>query len=130
MSKVLHDDLYDSGLGELALNCDGLTVCTSDVLNGAVGDYAKCSSTSALTGIVTMSGPSFTLSDGDTSGRKVAVSEQADILVTTGGAAEHVALLDTINSKVLAITSCPSETLDAAGFVTVPTFDIEMLDPV
>lgn len=131
MPKFLHNDIFDNGLSEFAAQCDEMTICTSDVETTGVPNYIKCSSTSALIDTpIALTGGSFAITDGDASGRKVTIAEQADVTIDTTGTAEHICLLDSVNSKVLAITTTPSEGVTATNQVSVPAFDIELLDPV
>jgi hypothetical protein len=68
----------------------------------------------------------FTIGNGDTNGRKLAVAQQTDIDIDTSGTATHVVIDDGTN---LYITTCTSQALTDTGTVTVPTWDIEVSDP-
>jgi hypothetical protein len=43
--------------------------------------------------------------------------------------AAHVALADSVNSKLLYVTTCTSQVLTAANTVTVPAWIIQLADP-
>lgn len=123
MGKALHDDVLD-GLGNyLKTNCNKVTVCSAQPTT-----YAEGNATYALADVVTDS-TDFTLANGDTSGRKVTVAQQATVPIDTSGTATHVAYLDTVNSKLLGCTTCTSQALTAGGTVTIPAHDIETGDP-
>ena len=127
--KFLHDDVLAGGLDFIVANCDGCFVCTSDVATTGVPDWTKISDTQRLTSLHSMDSADFTESDGDLSGRKLAVSEQVDIPVTADGTAAHVVLVDNGNSQVLVITECTPEAILNGNLTTVPTWDIEIEDP-
>lgn len=129
MAKYSEDDILDAGLQYIIDECDGLTVCTSDVTTASVPDYTKVSSTSALIAVHTMASGDFTIADGDVSGRKVTIAAQNDLPITTTGTAEHICLIDTVGSVVLYMTTCTAQSLTSGNNVSVPAWDIELRDP-
>ncbi len=70
----------------------------------------------------------FTVSDGDTDGRKVRVGAKAGIPVFRTANADHVALLDHVNRRLLAVTTCGSTALASGGTVDIAAFDYEVGD--
>jgi hypothetical protein len=68
----------------------------------------------------------YTIANGDTSGRKLTVAQQASISISASGTATHVVLDDGTN---IYVTTCTSQALTSGGTVTVPAFDIEVADP-
>lgn len=127
MAKFIHDDVLDVLLTYIADNTKRLTVC-----NAQPTTYAEGNATFALADITTtegLGGGDFSLANGDASGRKLTIAQQADIPIDTSGTATHIALLDVDNSKLLAVTTCTSQVLTAGGTVTTPAFDIEVSDP-
>ena len=127
--KFLHDDVLAGGLDYIVANCDGCFVCTSDVATTGIPDWSKVSGTSALTSLNVMSGVDFSESDGDISGRKLEVAEQADISITADGTAEHIVLVDNGSTKILVITECTPEAILSGNLTTIPAWDIEIEDP-
>ena len=126
MAKTMHNDVYDAALNYIKNNCDVIYACSAAPTN-----FTEASATYALADHVMASGD-FTVGDGDTNGRKVAVAEQAAILIDATGTFTHVALCDTVTSKVLAVDAlAASQALTTGGgnTVTIPTFDIEIADP-
>lgn len=123
MSKVVHDDVLDAALDKTA-TCVMMRVCS-----GNPADRAEAI-TNTLANVVLTAGDGngdFTIADGDTSGRKVTVAQQADISVSATGTAAVVTLddgtdmlLKTDLSSTLALTS--------GGTVTVNAFDQEIAD--
>lgn len=89
--------------------------------------YAEATSTYMLAEIVIDSGD-FAKADGDTSGRKLTIAQQADVTVTNTGDATHVALVSTADSVLRYVTTCDTVTLTAASTVTFPAWDIEIAD--
>lgn len=127
MAKFINDAVLDVLLTYIADNTKRITVCTSQPTT-----YTEGNSTYALADITTtegLAGGDFSLANGDTSGRKLVIAQQADVPVDTSGTALHVALLDVDNTTLLAVTTCTSQALTSGNTVTIPTFDIEVSDP-
>ena len=129
MSKWIDPDTIDLTLLDIKNNCNALRICTSDVLTGGVGDYSKCTGASALTGNITVTSGSFTIADG-TTGRKITVAEQTAIPVTATGTAAHLALLDTIETRVIAIATTRSKSLTESTETDLTEFSINLPQPV
>lgn len=123
MGKLVHDDVLDGAWNIIKNNCTRITVCSTQPTT-----YAEANATYALAD-VTVDSADFTNADGDTSGRKCTVGAQNSVLVDTGGSAQHIALLDVTNSKLLYVTTCTSKTVVASDYVNIPAFDLEILDP-
>lgn len=71
----------------------------------------------------------FTLAAGDVSGRKVTVAGKADLAVLVDGTADHVALLDTVGSRLLYVTTCPAQGVVTGGTVSFDEWSVEIGDP-
>jgi len=123
MAKSVHDDVLDGALNIIKNNCTRMTACTTQPTT-----YTEGNSTYALAD-VTMTAGDFTVGNGDTNGRKVAVAAKSAVTVDTTGDAKHVALLDVGNSKLLYVTTCTTQTLTGGNTVNFPTWDIEIADP-
>lgn len=123
MGKALHDDVLDGVGSYIRTNCTRITVCSAQPTT-----YAEGNATYALADVTVDTGD-FTLGNGDTSGRKVAVAQQAAVPVDASGTATHVAYLDVTNSKLLGCTTCTSQALTSGNTVTIPAHDIETGDP-
>lgn len=72
----------------------------------------------------------FALAPGDVSGRKVSVAARAEVPVVESGIADHVALVSTMSSNLLYVTTCPPQALVAGGTVDFGSWSIELSDPV
>lgn len=81
---------------------------------------------------VAMAGADFTIANGDGVGntpRKVTMSAKNAVTVTNTGTATHVALLDTVNSLLLLVTTCTSQSLTSGNTVNFPSWKIEVAAP-
>ncbi|WP_416909132.1 MAG: hypothetical protein ACMVO5_05910 [Polymorphobacter sp.] len=72
----------------------------------------------------------FSVGDGDISGRKVAVAAKLGLNVLTPGTADHVALLDDVNARLLYVTTCPAQLLPSGGTVNIASWNVEIGDPI
>ncbi len=110
--------MLDAALSYISSNATELYVCSQQPTTRAEAI------TYGLTGAAT---PSFqSPANGDASGRKLAVDEEADITVTADGDATHIALCS--GTVLLYVTTCTSQALTSGNTVTVPTWDIEIAD--
>jgi hypothetical protein len=124
MGKIVHDDVLDGMLNVLKNNCTRVVVCSTQPTT-----FTEGNATYALAD-VTVAATDFTVAD-DTSGRKVTFGGKSNVLIDASGTAQHIALLDVSNSKLLYVTTCTSQALTANGSntVTIPTFKISVADP-
>lgn len=127
MSKWISDtslDVFLQGIDD----CTLLTVCSAQPTT-----YTEASSTYALADVALTAGDGngdYTIANGDVSGRKLTIAQQASITIDSSGTATHVALSISGSSTLVAVTTCTSQVLTAGGTVTVPAWDIEIADPV
>jgi hypothetical protein len=124
MAKFANDDVMDAALAKVA-TCTRMDVCSTQPTN-----LTEATSTYSLADVTLTAGDGngdYTIANGDASGRKVSVAQQANIDIDSSGTAEHVALSD--GSDLLYVTTCTSQALTAGGTVTVPAWDIEIADP-
>lgn len=128
MGKLVADAVLDAALQYLEDNVDFISVC-----EGATTTYEHAHSnkgTGAGKVLASSSTPTFTgPAEGDTSGRKTTVDEEASMSVSVSGTADHVALCDTVSSALLYVTTCTSQVLTSGNTVTIPAWDIEISDP-
>lgn len=121
MAKFVPDSTLNSMLNVFEA-ATVLFICSSQPTT-----YAEASSTYALADVVIDSGD-FTKADGDTSGRKTTVAQQAGITIDTSGTAAHIAIGISGSSTLLAVTTCTSQAVTAGNTATVNAFDIEVGD--
>jgi len=126
MAKSIHDNVLDGALDVIATATE-ITVCSAQPTT-----YTEAHTTYMLAAHVMTAGDGngdYTISNGDSSGRKVRMTQQADISITNSGTATHIALTLTGSSLLLLVTTCTSQALTAGNTVTIPAFDDEIADP-
>lgn len=123
MTKFVNDAVLDVALDEIKQNCDKLVACDQYPTT-----FAEANATYALADVARVPGD-FTISDGDTNGRKVRSAGVNGVTVDADGDADHVAWLDTGNSRILAVTECNLQQLVSGSTVDFPPFDYEIADP-
>ncbi len=124
MVRFADDSLMDTMLESLKTRPNLLTV--------TVGQPAGRTSAITIGGQalaqVTMISTDFTgPQDGDVSGRKLIVTQQAGLTVSATGDADHVCL--TTAASLLYITTATTQTLTSGNSLTVNAWDVEVLDP-
>jgi hypothetical protein len=118
MGKWQNDLMLDAALDYISSNATEYYVCTAQPTDRANAIATK------LAGAAT---PSFQANaNGDVSGRKLTVDQEADMSITASGDATHVALCS--GTVLLYVTTCTTQTLTSGGTVTIPAFDIEIAD--
>lgn len=126
MGKSVHNDVLDAALSYISGNADGISVCETEPTSYAEATTNKGGGGNKLAATT----PSFTgPADGDTSGRKVTSDQKTGVSVDVTGDADHVALTDSGNTKLLYVTTCTQQTLTSGNTVTIPAWDIEIADP-
>lgn len=118
MGKASSDGYIDGGLDAIA-GSTVLHVCSAEPANFA-GIAAV-----TLADVIVDSGD-FTKAAGDVSGRKLTVAQQSAVPIDNTGDANHIVLTDGTD---IAVTTCTSQGLIAAGTVTVPAWAIEVQAP-
>ena len=118
MGKAATDGFIDGGL---------------DAIDGSTRLTVQPSEPTSITDInnnllatVVIDGTDFTKANGDVSGRKLTVAQQASMSISASGTATHVVIDDGTDFYV---TTCTSQALTSGGTVTVPAWDIEIADP-
>jgi len=129
MAKRCHSDVLDAALQYIEDNCDRISVCETEptsyaeaTTNKGGGGYKL-----AISSTPTFTGPAA--GDGGGYSRKTAVDEEASISVDVSGDAQHIALADSLNSKLLYVTTCTLQAVTSGNTVTIPTWDIEIGTP-
>jgi len=120
MAKFANDSVMDAALDKIATGTI-MNVCSAQPTT-----RTEATSTYSLADVVLDSGD-YSKANGDASGRKVTIAQQANIPIDTSGTATHVAICD--GSSLLLVTTCTSQALTSGGTVTVPAFDDEIADP-
>lgn len=79
---------------------------------------------------VTLSSSDFDVAPGETSGRRIGISAKAGVPVLAAGLADHVALVDSEQNRLIYVTTCPPQPVSAGGSVNFAGWSIEIGDPV
>lgn len=122
MGKYVNDAVLDAALDKIA-TADQLVICEDAPTTYAEATTHKGAGGKAL-GEIAVDAADFTKSDGDASGRKVTVAQQASIPVDVSGAWDHVALVDDGLSLLLLVTMLANSAI-AAVDQTGDIFTIE-----
>jgi hypothetical protein len=123
MAKFLHDDILDAGLALIKANGTRLCVCSTQPTT-----YTEAITTYKLA-IKTITTTDFTGPADDTSGRKLTANAATGMTVDADGDAVYVAVCDSVNSKLLAVTSITLQTLYTGNTCDVAAFKINIPDP-
>lgn len=124
MGKSVHNDVLDAALSYISSNATRISVCSTEPTT-----FTEATSTYKLA-IKTISGTDFTgPADGDSNGRKIASNAHNGITVDSSGDAQHIALCDFGNSKLLYVTTCTLQAVTAGNTVNIPAWDVEIADP-
>lgn len=125
MGKTVHDDVLDGAHNIVKNNATKMTACSAEPTT-----FAEGNATFALADVAMANGD-FTNANGDVSGRKCTVGAKSGVLIDASGTANHIALLDVTNSKLLRVTTCTAQALTANGSNTVnfPAWKFEIADP-
>jgi len=123
---MIPDTVIDKGLEDIAKNGDRLYLCNAQPsLYSSLASYSLGYAT-LTTGVP---GVSFTIGDGDTSGRKVSVAEK-DVTATKTDTCNHIAVADSVNELLKAVTTVSGFSTVSGDDVTVKAFDLwEIRDP-
>jgi len=123
MDKYL--DVFKTGSGSVG-PANLMTACSSEPTT-----FTEGNATFKLADVA-MAGADFTIAAGDGGGnvaRKVTMGAKNSVPVDTTGTATHVALLDTVNSLLLLVTTCTSQALTSGNTVNFPAWKLEVGAP-
>ena len=121
MAKSVHNDVLD-GAFNILNDGDLMTAC-----NAEPPTRTEAVTTFKLADVAMTPGTDYTISDGDTNGRKVRMAAKSGVPIDTSGTATHVAIVDA--PRLLYVTTCTSQVLTSGGTVDFPVWDFEIADP-
>ena len=122
MGKYVNPQVLDGALSEIA------EANLQIAIAGQPADFAAAQAGKLAE--VAMAPGDFTLANGDVSGRKVVVAEKGGVAVAVEGTADHVALLDTVGSRLLYVTTVePPQLIPVGGTITFESWDVEIGAP-
>ena len=123
MAKYANDEMMDAALDYIITNCDKQTVCSQQPTT-----YLEAVTTFMLAEVA-IAGGNITKEDGSTSGRQFNVAAKNNVDVTNTGTGNHVSLVDTINSKLLFVTTAPAQAITAGNQVNIGSWQDQISDP-
>lgn len=122
--SLVADYVLDAALSKLDTEANRLDICSAEPTT-----YAQATTTYTLGNKTSLSIGAPT--DRTPNGRKVVVAAITDGTVTANGTATHWAIVDTVNSRLLASGSLSSSQAVTSGNVfTLQAFDIGIPDAV
>lgn len=119
MAKAVADDVLDGALAVIRQATRMVAVA------GQPANYTAANN-GRLVDVALVAGD-YTVSDGTVNGRRVAIGPKNGVNVFAAGTADHIALLD--GTRLLYVTTCPTQALVAGGTVNFAGWDIEIGDP-
>lgn len=119
----LNDRVLDNGLTVLDTEANRLDICSAEPTT-----YTQATSTNSLGNKTSLSIGAPTARTPN--GRKVVVAAITDGTVTANGTATHIAIVDTVNSRLLATQALTaSQVVTSGNTFTLPTIDIGIPAP-
>lgn len=118
MAKWQNDLVLDQALNYIRTQGTEMYVCSAQPTDRA---------TAISTSLTSVAVPGYDANaNGDVSGRKIRVQQEADIPITASGDATHIAICS--GTALIYVTTCTTQSLGSGGTVTVPAWDIEFAD--
>lgn len=128
MAKYAHPDVLDNGLAYIRANCDKIALISS---------YAAGDSYATVNGRIlaeaAMAPADFTLGSSGNNRTLTSAAGKSDASANAGGggASNHIAFLDTVNSKVLWVTNeTTGQVITAGNPVNFPSLVYTAQQPV
>lgn len=126
MTKACHPDVLDGALTVLRNNATRMTLCAGAPATFAAADIGGAN----YLADVTLSPSDFTIGNGDVSGRKATVAAKNGISIAESGIADHVALLDVANSRLLYVNEISNaQAVTGGNTANTTAWPIEIEDP-
>ena len=126
MAKWAHADVLDNGLNYIKTNCNKVAVISA---YSAGDSYATVNG--KILAEATMASGDFALGTSGNDRTLTTAAGKQDASANAGGAASHIAFVDTVNSKVLWVTEETSgQTIVLGNPVTFPSLVYTAKQPV
>jgi hypothetical protein len=123
MAKSAHQDVLQNGLQFVKDNADKYYACSAEPTT-----YVEATSTYALA-LENVGSIDFTWGTGAT-GEELTVAAKSGISIDADGSLTHVALVDSINSKLLIVDTTSSQQLYAGNQLNLPSWKMISKNPV
>ena len=125
---TIADYVFDAALAKFDTEANRIDVCSSEPTT-----YTAATTTPASSGVSLGNATSISISapaDRTGGGRKVTVSAITNGSVTYSATATHYAIVDTVNSRLLATGSLSaSQSVTSGNTFTLTAFDVGIPDP-
>lgn len=116
MAKWVHADVLDQGPNFIKTNCNKMAVVSAYTANDS---YATVNA--AILAEATMASGDFTLASSGSNRTLTTAAGKSDASANANGTASHIAFVDTVNSKVLWVTTETSgQSITAGNVVNFP----------
>lgn len=126
MAKYAHPDVLDNGPNYIKTNCNKVAVLSAYTFGDS---YATVNA--AILAEAAMASGDFTLADSGNDRAMTTAAGKQDAAANAGGAASHIAFVDTVSSKVLWVTEETSgQTIVIGNPVTFPSLVYTAKQPV
>ena len=126
MAKYAHPDVLDQGPNFIKTNCNKIAVISTYTFGDS---YATVNG--KILAEATMASGDFTLGTSGNDRTLTTAAGKQDASANAGGAASHIAFVDTVNSKVLWVTEETSgQTIVLGNPVTFPSLVYTAKQPV
>lgn len=133
MGKRINTAVLDLALNAIKTGVGGVGPANRQVLlTTEPTSYAEATGAAKLAE-VTMASGDFTVGAGSGSGtspRKLTVAAKAGVSITASGVASHVALIDTVSSALLLVTTCTPQSVTNGQSLDLPAWAQEIGAPV
>jgi hypothetical protein len=128
MAKFCSSIILDAAATVIRDRGAKIAVCTSVAITTV--DLVQANMLAETTLTTGAGSTSYTIADGDVSGRKITISAQASIAVATTGIAQQICIYTTIGTTALLYkTDATTQALaSTANKVTIPSWKIEFRD--
>lgn len=123
MAKAIPDLVADKDLDYIKAKCDKMTIC-----NDQPTTFTEGNATFALADVAMASGD-FTIQNHSPDGRELVAAAKNSVPIDSSGTGTHIALLNTADSELLAVTTCSSIVLTSGGTVNIPSWKLVNRDP-
>lgn len=123
MAKSAHDDVLDNGPNYVKTNGNKMVLCSQEPTT-----YTEANTTYKLAEVA-MAGGDYTNANGDVSGRKLTVAAKNGVSVSATGTSNHAAIVDTVTSKLLYVTTHTAQALTSGNTVNIGSWKMEIADP-
>jgi len=123
MGKSVNDLVLDASHDYMITNGDKQVACSAEPTT-----YAEANATYMLANVALVGGDyTKAAGAGTPAGRKCTVAAKSGVTISNSGTATHVAIIDTVNSALLRVTTCTSLALTAGQTVNFGSwaFDID-----